>query len=104
MHYVILGEHSAEVCPTGNSKTRELLAEVGPQIPMIAEQNGVRIVAGPFVNREHTTVAIVESDRAEAVDGFLMQSRLPQWNRVRVIPSLPMEESMKDIMEGPTLF
>jgi uncharacterized protein with GYD domain len=104
MHYVIVGEHSAEVCPMANSKTRELLVELGPQIPTIAEKNGVRIVSGPFVNREHTTVAIVESDRPEAVDGFLVEARLPQWNRVRVIPSLPMEEAMKDMMEGPTLF
>ena len=62
------------------------------------------MVAGPYVNREHTTVAIVESDRPEAVDTFLMQSRLPQWNRVRVIPSFPMEEGMKDIAEGTSLF
>jgi len=59
------------------------------------------MVAGPYVNREHTTVAIVESDRPEAVDTFLMQSRLPQWNRVRVIPSFPMEEGMKDIAGEP---
>jgi hypothetical protein len=104
MHYVIIGEHSAEVCPTSNAKTRTLLLEVGPQIPKIAEQNGVRIVAGPFVNREHTTVVIVESDRAEAVDAFLSQARLPQWNRVRVIPSLLMEEGMKDVVEGTSLF
>jgi hypothetical protein len=104
MHYVIVGEHSAEVCPSSNSKTRELLVELGPQIPTIAEKNGVRIVSGPFVNREHTTIAIVESDRPEQVDGFLVESRLPQWNSVRVIPSLPMEQGMKDIMESPALF
>jgi hypothetical protein len=104
MHYVILGEHSAEVCPTSNAKTKALLLEIGPQIPKIAEQNGVKIVSGPFVNREHTTVLIVESDRAEDVDAFLVQTRLPQWNRMRVIPSLPMEEGMKDVVEGTSLF
>jgi hypothetical protein len=104
MHYVIIGEHSAEVCPTSNAKTKALLLEMGPQIPKIAEQNGVTIVAGPFVNREHTTVVIVESDRAEGVDAFLMQARLPQWNRMRVIPSLPMEDGMKDVAEGTSLF
>ena len=104
MHYVILGEHSAEVCPTSNATTRELLLEIGPQIPKIAEQNGVNIVSGPFVNREHTTVLIVESDRAEAVDTFLVQARLPQWNRVRVIPSLPMADAMRDVAEGTSLF
>ena|SRR5437867_9179171 len=104
MHYVILGEHSAEVCPTSNAKTKALLLEIGPQIPKIAEQNGVKIVSGPFVNREHTTIVIVESNRAEDVDAFLVQARLPQWNRIRVIPSLPMEEGMKDVAEGTSLF
>lgn len=104
MHYVILGEHSAEVCPTSNAKTRDLLLEMAPQMPKFAEQNAVRIVAGPFVNREHTTVVIVESDRAEAVDAFLVQARMHQWNRLRVIPSLSMEEGMKDVAEGVSLF
>ena len=104
MHYVVLGEHSAEVCPTSNAKTKALLLEIGPQIPKIAEKNGVNIVSGPFVNREHTSVLIVETDRAESLDAFLMETRLPQWNRVRVLPSLPIEEGMKDVAEGTSLF
>ncbi|HUC36719.1 MAG TPA: hypothetical protein VMR97_06305 [Acidimicrobiales bacterium] len=104
MHYVILGEHSAEVCPTSNAKTKALLLEMAPQIPKIAEQNAVKIVSGPFVNREHTTVVIVESDRPEAVDSFLVQARLHQWNSLRVIPSMPMEEGIKDVAEGVSLF
>ena len=104
MHYVIIGEHSAEVCPTSNAKTKALLLEVAPQIPKIAEQNAVNIVAGPFVNREHSTVVIVESDRAESVDAFLVQARLPQWNRLRVIPSIPMQDGISEVAEGTTLF
>jgi hypothetical protein len=104
MHYVIIGEHSPEVCPTSNATTKALLLEVGPQIPKIAEQHGVTIVAGPFINREHTTVVIVESKSAEEVDAFLMQARLPHWNRMRVIPSLPMADGMKEVAEGTTLF
>ena len=104
MHYVIIGEHSAEVCPTSNAKTKALLLEMAPQIPKIAEQNEVTIVAGPFVNREHTTVVIVESDKAESVDTFLVQARLPQWNRVRVIPSMHIQEGIRDVAEGTSLF
>jgi len=104
MHYVLLAEHSAEVCPTGNAKTKALLLEIGPQIPKIAEKNGVDIVAGPFVNREHTVVVVVETDRAEGLDAFLVESRLPQWNTVRVLPSLTMEEGMNDIAQGTALF
>jgi hypothetical protein len=104
MHYVIVGEHSAEVCPTSNAKTKALLLEIGPQIPKIAEQNGVKILSGPWVNREHVTFVVAESDRAEDVDAFLLQSKLAQWNRMRVIPSHSMEEGMKDVAEGTSLF
>jgi hypothetical protein len=104
MHYVIVGEHSAEVCPMSNAKTKALLLEIGPQIPKIAEKSGVKILSGPWVNREHITFAVLESDRAEDVDAFLVESRLAQWNSIRVIPSLAMEEGMKDVAEGPSLF
>ena len=104
MHFVLLGEHSPEICPTSNATTRSLLLELGQQIPAIGEKHGVNIVAGPYVNREHITVVVVESDSAEAVDAFVVESRLHQWNRVRVLPSHPMEEGMKDVVEGASLF
>jgi len=68
MHFVVLGVHSPEVCPTSNAKSRALLLEMGPQIPKLAEQHGVKIVAGPYVNREHTTVVVAETDSAESLD------------------------------------
>lgn len=104
MHYVILGEHSPEVCPTSNATTRALLLDMAPQIPKIAEQNGVSIVAGPFVNREHVTVLIAETERPEDLDAFLVQSRLHQWNRLHIMPSQPMEQGMQDVAEGTSLF
>lgn len=104
MHFVVLGVHSAEVCPMSNAKTKALLLEIGPQIPKLAEQHGVKLVAGPFVSREHMTVTVAETDRAEALDAFLVASRLVQWNQIRVIPSQTMEEGMKDIAEASSLF
>jgi hypothetical protein len=104
VHFVLLGEHSAEVCPTSNAKTRDLLLEIGPEIPNIAEKAGVNMVAGPFVNREHVIVMVVESETAEKVDQFLTESRLHQWNRMRVLPSNTIEEGMKDVQEGTPLF
>lgn len=104
MHYVVLASHSAEVCPTSNAKTKTVLLEVAPQIPSIAEKHGVNIVAGPFANREHTIVVIVETERSEALDTFLVETRLTQWNQVRILPSLPMEAAMRDIQEGTSLF
>jgi uncharacterized protein with GYD domain len=104
MHFVLLGEHTAEVCPTSNSKTRDLMLQIGPEVPNIAERTGVNVVAGPFVNREHLVVTVVEAEKAENVDRFLMETRLHQWNQMRVVPSLPIEEGMKEIQEGTPLF
>jgi len=104
MHFVVLGTHSPEICPLSNAKTNALLLEVGPQIPNIAKQHGVNIVAGPYVNREHMTVVIVEAESAEDLDAFLETSRLHQWNKVRILPSFSMEEGMRDLQEANTLF
>jgi hypothetical protein len=104
LHFVLLAEHSAEVCPTSNSKTRDLVLQIGPNIPAIAERAGVTMVAGPYVNRDHLTVAVVEADKAENVDQFLVETRLHQWNTVRIMPSMPIQEGMKDLEEGEMLF
>ena len=104
MHFVLLATHSAEVCPTSNSKVRDMLTQTAPEIPNIAEKAGVNIVAGPYVNREHITVAVVEADTPDAVDQFLVESRLPQWNSVRVLPSLPMQQGLEELQAQTPLF
>ena len=104
MHFVLLGVHSAEVCPTSNEKTRDLMLQTAPQVPEMAERAGVNIVAGPYVNREHMMVAVVEAEKAEDVDRFLLETRLHQWNSVRILPSKTIEEGMKDVQEGVPLF
>jgi len=104
VHFVLLAEHSADVCPTSNATTKDLLLQVAPEIPNIAQRHGVDIVAGPFVNREHVVVAVVRADQSESVDRFLVDARLNQWNRVRILPSLTMEEGMKDILESKSVF
>jgi uncharacterized protein with GYD domain len=104
MHFVLLATHSAEVCPTSNSSTRDLMMQTAPEIPNIAERTGVRIVAGPYVNREHVTVAVVEAESSEAVDRFLVEARLSQWNAVRVLPSLPIQEAMEDLQAQTPIF
>jgi hypothetical protein len=70
----------------------------------MAKQFGVNIVAGPYVNREHMTVVIAETERAEDLDGFLEASRLPQWNQLHILPSFSMEEGLGDLQESTSLF
>ena len=104
MDYVLLATHGPEICPTSNATTRELMNEMGPQIPKVAEQAGVKILAGPYVSREHTTVVIVQAGTGEALDQFLVESRLPQWNSVRVLPVLTMQAAMQEINDQPAIY
>jgi hypothetical protein len=104
VHFILLGVHSAEVCPTSNSTTRDLMLETASEIPSIAERAGVKIEAGPYVNREHMTVVVLEADTAEAVDQFILETRLHQWNTMRILPSHTIQEGMKDVQEGTPLW
>jgi hypothetical protein len=104
VHFVVLASHSPDICPTSNAKTKGLLLELAPQIPSIAQKHGVNIVAGPFVNREHMAVVIVETDRADGLDDFLVDSRLAQWNQVHILPSRSLQEGLTEIQEGTSLF
>lgn len=103
MIFVVLATHNAEVCPTANSKTRDLMIQNAPQMTALAQRLGVKLIAGPFVNREHISVVIVEST-AEALDHYLVESHLAQWNSVRVLPSLPIEEGLRQATEATMVF
>jgi hypothetical protein len=104
MHHVIIATHTPEVCPTSNARTKALMLEIGPQIPAIGEKHNVQIVAGPFVNQEHTVVVVVETERSEDLDDFLNESRLGQWNRLHILASRTMPEGMQEIEDAISLF
>ncbi|GGT84807.1 hypothetical protein [Streptomyces violascens] len=104
MIFVLLANHAADICPLANATTRDLILKTAPQIPSLAQSAGVELVAGPFVNREHTVVMVVQSDTAENVDRFLSDSHLVQWNSISVLPSLTMEEGLSQIQAATTIF
>jgi hypothetical protein len=80
------------------------MLKAGPGIPEIATKLGVKLVAGPFVSREHLTVLVVESEKAEAVDQFILQSGLEQWNSVRVLPSNTMQDGMRELQQAKPIY
>ncbi|WP_255951360.1 hypothetical protein [Streptomyces odontomachi] len=104
MHYVLYATHNPEQCPMSNATIKQLLLDIAPEMPNIAQQAGVSIAAGPYVNREHSILTVLDSDSAENVDRFLVDSRLTQWNSVRVIPSLTMEEGLQQLRGQETIF
>jgi hypothetical protein len=104
MYYVLLASHTPDICPTSNAKMKEMLLKRGPEMPDLAKRLGVKIIAGPLVNREHIAVVVVEAAKAEAIDQFISESGLSQWNSVRILPSLMMEEAMKEVAASKSIF
>jgi hypothetical protein len=43
MHSVPPATHNAEIWPTSNSKTRDLVLQLGPEVPKLTEKNRVDI-------------------------------------------------------------
>ncbi len=105
MIYVVLGDHNPEICPTANARTREMMLKGAAEIPNLAKRHGVKVLSGPWVNREHLSVLVVEADKAEALDQFVVESGLSHWNRVRVLPSVSlMEEGIKEVQQSKPIF
>ncbi len=104
MLYVLLAEHSADICPLANAKTREAVRNSSPEIPHLAQRNGVKILAGPFVSNEHLSTVVVEAEKGESLHRFIMESGLAQWNKVRVVPSQTMEEGLKEVERMKPIF
>jgi uncharacterized protein with GYD domain len=101
--YVVRLVHTPDQCPSSNSKIRDRMIKGSAEIPRLAEKLGIRFVAGPLVlAAEHEGIAVVETDRPEAIHEFILQSGLMQWNSVRVTPAQTLQDAMKDLERVPT--
>jgi hypothetical protein len=100
--YFVRLEHTSDQCPTANSKTRERMLKGAPEVPVLAQKLGMKFIAGPLVlGSEHVTIAVVEAEKIETVQDFLLLSGLPQWNSVTVSAVKSLEDSMKDLERIP---
>ena len=100
--YVIRLSHTSDQCPTANAKVRERVQEMGPNIAKISERLGIKIVAGPLIlGAEHEGLAILETDRVETVNDFLVETGLVQWNSVRVSMAQQLADALAEIDRMP---
>jgi hypothetical protein len=61
------------------------------------------MVAGPLVmGSEHEAVAIVETERVETVNDFLLETGLVQWNAARVSMAQPLPDALAELDRLPT--
>jgi hypothetical protein len=92
--FAIIAEHPPDLCPTSNAQTRQMLKEGAGQIPQLAEQLGINIVTLRIFGPDHIVLAVVEADDIDSVRNFALQSRLMQWNTVRIHATYSMEEAL----------
>jgi hypothetical protein len=102
--FAMLAEHPPNLCPTSNAKTRQIMQEGAGQIPQLAEQLGVNIVTLRVFGPDHIILAVVEADDIDSVRDFAFQSRLMQWNTVKINATFSMEEALGLIDQAEPIF
>jgi hypothetical protein len=95
---------SARSCPTSNAQTRQILKQVASQIPQLAEQLGVEIGTLRIFGPDHIILAVIESGDIDSVRNFALQSRLMQWNTVKIHATYSIEQAVAMIDEVEAIF
>ncbi len=102
--FALIAEHPPDLCPTSNAQTRQILKEGAAQIPQLAEQLGVKIGTLRIFGPDHIILAVVEADDIDSVRNFALQSRLMQWNTVKINATYSIEEAVAMLDEVEAIF
>jgi hypothetical protein len=104
MQFVVVAEHSPELCPTSNAKTRDMMKQGAGELPALAKKLGVNIVTMRVYGPDHIILAVVDAADIEPVREFAMQSQLAQGNRVKINATWSLEEALEKADALPTIF
>jgi hypothetical protein len=102
--FAVVAEHPPHLCPTSNAHTRQILKDGASQIPQLAEQLGVKIGTLRVFGPDHIILAVVDADDIESVRTFALQSRLMQWNTVKIHATYSLEEAVGVLDEVEAIF
>jgi hypothetical protein len=99
--FAVIAEHPPHLCPTSNAQTRQILKTSPSQMPPLAEQLGIKVVTLRVFGPDHVIVAVVEAQDIDSVRNFALQSRLMQWNTVKIHATYSLEEAVALVDGGP---
>ena len=102
--FAVIAEHPPELCPSSNARTRQMMNEGAGQIAQLAGRLGVTIVTLRVFGPDHIILAVVEADDIDSVRNFALQSRLMQWNTVKIHATYSIEEAVAMIDEVEAIF
>ena len=106
-HYAVLADHSPDICPGSNAKTRDRAREgAGPEnIQKVAGSLGLSFVLEPqHLDPTHRVIAVVDAPSIEAVNQFAFETGLVQWNTVETFALTPIGEMMPKLLDAPVVF
>lgn len=104
MQFVIVAEHSPELCPSSNAKIREMMKQGAKELPDLAKKLGVKVITLNVFGPDHVVLAVVEAGDIGTVREFVFQGRLSQWNTVKVHATWSLEEALERIESVPAIF
>jgi hypothetical protein len=105
--YVVLADHTPDICPSSNARTRARAFEgLSPEnMAKLMGDLGLTFAVEPMhLDPSHRTITIAEAPNIEAVVKFVNESGLSQWNTVEVCPTTPISEMMARMEESPIIF
>ena len=77
--YVAIGNHAPSECPGANGRVRDAWKKVVADAPSFHNKHQVKLVLGPVhLDPSHQVLAVVEAANQDAVQDFLIASRLGQ--------------------------
>jgi len=98
--FVIIMTHSADECPTANSRVRKLLSNESQEVTKLGAKVGVTFLIGPLMGAtNHQSYAVVEAPNIETVTDLMFRSGLIQWNKVDVVHALTVDEAVKHMKD-----
>ncbi len=104
MQFVVVAEHSPQLCPTSNGMTRNLLRKGADELPALASKLGVNLLTIRVYGPDHIILAVADAADIEQVREFVFQSQLAQWNTVKINATWSMEEALEKAEALPAIF
>jgi hypothetical protein len=95
--FVVISTHTADQCPSANSKIRQMLTSDPSAMGKLMQKHGVKAIAGPYVSVDHRSFIVVDAPTVDALWTVAMESGLAQWNSVDFVPVKTLEEGLKEV-------
>lgn len=86
--YGIYGTHTTESCPLNNRQSRRIVLNTATDngLDDIAIKNKIRILTQYHSALEHSFLWTVESETAQSVERFMIESGWTAFNAMKIVP------------------